>query len=263
MGHILSALSGLSPHDFAPLRVGVASFGVSRGKVVVCSAQMDETNKVYFANNLNILREHVTDASVDLIYLDPPFKSNANYNVLFKEKSGEESAAQITAFEDTWQWSIEAEAVYKEIVTSGPPKLADLVQALLAFLGRNDTMAYLVMMAIRLVELHRVLRPTGSIYLYCDPTAKSPPPTQELTTWFATSTTSRMKRERPSKENSDAQDAPTRGGIHASAIVEIIDRDGDSSMESSQRGGAAYRQTICGIMGEDRSRQGLDRTRLP
>jgi site-specific DNA-methyltransferase (adenine-specific) len=77
--------------------------------------------------------------------------------VLFKEKSGEESAAQITAFEDTWQWSVEAEAVYREIVTSGPRKLADLTQALLAFLGRNDMMAYLVMMAIRLVELHRAL----------------------------------------------------------------------------------------------------------
>ena len=132
---------------------------------------MDWKNKLYFGDNLNILRECVPDASIDLIYLDPPFNSNANYNVLFKEKSGEQSAAQITAFEDTWQWSLEAEAVYKEIVTSGPRKLADLMQALLAFLGRNDMMAYLVMMAIRLVELHRVLKPTGSIYLHCDPTA--------------------------------------------------------------------------------------------
>ena len=132
---------------------------------------MDGKNKLYFGDNLKILRDHVADASVDLIYLDPPFNSNANYNVLFKEKSGEESAAQIMAFEDTWQWSLETEAVYKEIVTSGPRKLADLMQALLAFLGRNDMMAYLVMMAIRLVELHRVLKPTGSIYLHCDPTA--------------------------------------------------------------------------------------------
>ena len=132
---------------------------------------MDWKNKLYFGDNLNILRECVPDAGIDLIYLDPPFNSNANYNVLFKEKSGEESAAQITAFEDTWQWSLEAEAVYKEIVTSGPRKLADLMQALLAFLGRNDMMAYLVMMAIRLDELRRVLKPTGSIYLHCDPTA--------------------------------------------------------------------------------------------
>ncbi len=101
----------------------------------------------------------------------PPFNSSATYNVLFKEKSGEESAAQITAFEDTWQWGQESEAVYREIVASGPRKLADLMQALLAFLGRNDMMAYLVMMAVRLVELHRVLKQTGSIYLHCDPTA--------------------------------------------------------------------------------------------
>jgi len=138
---------------------------------VICSAEVDGKNKLYFGDNLGILREHVADASVDLIYLDPPFNSNATYNVLFKEKSGEESAAQITAFEDTWQWGLETEAVYKEIVTSGPRKLADLMQALLAFLGRNDMMAYLVMMAVRLVELHRTLKPTGSIYLHCDPTA--------------------------------------------------------------------------------------------
>jgi DNA modification methylase len=132
---------------------------------------MDAKNKLYFGDNLRILRDYVADASVDLIYLDPPFNSSATYNVLFKEKSGEESAAQITAFEDTWQWGLEPEAVYKEIVESGPRKLADLMQALLSFLGRNDMMAYLVMMAIRLVELHRVLKLTGSIYLHCDPTA--------------------------------------------------------------------------------------------
>ncbi len=132
---------------------------------------MDWQNRLYFGDNLDILRREVPDASVDLIYLDPPFNSNATYNVLFKEKSGEESAAQITAFEDTWQWGLEPEALYKEIVTSGTRKLADLMQALLAFLGRNDLMAYLIMMAIRLVELHRVLKPTGSIYLHCDPTA--------------------------------------------------------------------------------------------
>jgi len=85
---------------------------------------MDQKNKLYFGDNLKILREYVPDASVDLIYLDPPFNSSATYNVLFKEKSGEESAAQIMAFEDTWGWGLEPEAVYKEIVTSGPRKLA-------------------------------------------------------------------------------------------------------------------------------------------
>ncbi|HET9180306.1 MAG TPA: modification methylase [Terriglobia bacterium] len=84
---------------------------------------MDWKNKLYFGDNLGILREHVAKESVDLIYLDPPFNSSATYNVLFKEKSGEESAAQITAFEDTWQWSLESEAVYNEIVQRGPEKL--------------------------------------------------------------------------------------------------------------------------------------------
>jgi hypothetical protein len=91
--------------------------------------KMDEKNKLYFGDNLKILREYVPGASVDLIYLDPPFNSQATYNVLFKEKSGEESAAQIMAFEDTWGWGLEPEGVYKGIVTSGPRKLADLLQA--------------------------------------------------------------------------------------------------------------------------------------
>uniref|UniRef100_A0A7C2ZYA7 Site-specific DNA-methyltransferase n=1 Tax=Thermorudis sp. TaxID=1969470 RepID=A0A7C2ZYA7_9BACT len=128
-------------------------------------------NQLYFGDNLDVLREHIPDASVDLIYLDPPFNSNATYNVLFRERSGEQSAAQITAFEDTWHWGIEAERTFHELVTAGPKKVADLMQALRAFLGQNDVMAYLTMMAIRLVELHRVLKPTGSLYLHCDPTA--------------------------------------------------------------------------------------------
>ena len=128
-------------------------------------------NKLYFGDNLVILREHVQDESVDLVYLDPPFNSNANYNVLFGEKGGEKSSAQITAFEDTWHWGMEAEAAFKELVDTAPPKLVDLVRALRSFLGQSDMMAYLTMMALRLVELHRVLKPTGSLYLHCDPTA--------------------------------------------------------------------------------------------
>ena len=131
----------------------------------------DWKNKLYFGDNLDILREHVADESVDLIYLDPPFNSNATYNVLFKEASGEGSAAQIHAFDDTWHWSMESEYAYRDVVTNGPKKLADLLQAMRLFLGQNDMMAYLAMMAPRMVELHRVLKPTGSIYLHCDPTA--------------------------------------------------------------------------------------------
>ncbi len=128
-------------------------------------------NRLYFGDNLPILREEIADESVDLIYLDPPFNSNATYNVLFRERSGDESAAQITAFEDTWRWSIESEIAFRDVVTNGPRVLGDLLQAMRAFLGQNDMMAYLTMMAQRMAELHRVLKPTGSIYLHCDPTA--------------------------------------------------------------------------------------------
>ena len=128
-------------------------------------------NKLYFGDNLDILRQNVADESVDLIYLDPPFNSNATYNVLFRERSGEDSAAQITAFEDTWRWSIDSEIAYQDVITDGPEKLGDLLEAMRRFLGQNDMMAYLTMMAQRTAELHRVLKPTGSIYLHCDPTA--------------------------------------------------------------------------------------------
>ena len=131
----------------------------------------DWTNQLYFGDNLSVLREHIPDESVDLIYLDPPFNSNATYNVLFKERSGEDSAAQITAFDDTWHWTMDSERAYQEVVTDGPDKLGKLLQAMREFLGQNDMMAYLTMMAQRLAELHRILKPTGSIYLHCDPTA--------------------------------------------------------------------------------------------
>ena len=131
----------------------------------------DWQNKLYFGDNLEILRQHIADESVDLIYLDPPFNSNATYNVLFRERSGEDSAAQITAFDDTWRWSIESEFAYRDVVSNGPQKLGSLLTAMREFLGQNDMMAYLTMMAQRLAELHRVLKPSGSIYLHCDPTA--------------------------------------------------------------------------------------------
>ena len=132
----------------------------------------DWKNRLYFGDNLDILRNHVPDASVDLIYLDPPFNSNASYNVLFQEKTGQQSAAQITAFEDTWHWDeYVSELAYRDVVQNAPGKLSDLLQAMRSFLGENDMMAYLTMMAQRMVELHRVLKDTGSVYLHCDPTA--------------------------------------------------------------------------------------------
>jgi adenine specific DNA methylase Mod len=132
---------------------------------------MTWTNQLFYGDNLRVLRDEVKDETVDLVYLDPPFNSAANYNVLFREASGEQSAAQITAFEDTWHWTHESEATYQELVTDAPERLARLVEAMRQMLGTSDMMAYLVMMAPRLLELHRVLKPTGSIYLHCDPTA--------------------------------------------------------------------------------------------
>ena len=128
-------------------------------------------NQLYFGDNLEILSQYIADESVDLIYLDPPFNSNATYNVLFRERSGEESAAQITAFDDTWRWGYESELAYRDVIENQAGKVGELLAALRAFLGQNDMMAYLTMMAQRMVELHRVLKPTGSIYLHCDPTA--------------------------------------------------------------------------------------------
>lgn len=130
------------------------------------------TNKLYYGDNLGVLRSDIADESVDLIYLDPPFNSNANYNILFKSpKTGESAHSQIEAFDDTWHWGPEAQKELDEIVRSSHTELAELIQALRHFLKDNDMMAYLVMIASRLVELHRVLKPTGSLYLHCDPTA--------------------------------------------------------------------------------------------
>ncbi len=128
-------------------------------------------NRLYYGDNLRVLREFERE-SVDLIYLDPPFNSQANYNVLFKSPSGEQSHAQIEAFADTWHWEGgEAERAFDDVIRSWNTDAAELLRALRAFLQENDMMAYLCMMAVRLLEMHRVLKPTGSIYLHCDPTA--------------------------------------------------------------------------------------------
>ena len=150
-------------------------------------------NQLYFGDNLQVLRERIADASVDLIYLDPPFNSKRDYNLLFKTpkaakavRTGKGSGAltaeepeaeygfgeaQITAFEDTWHWGRQAEDEFREILQHANTDVAELMRALRSFLKENDMMAYLTAMCIRLLELHRVLKPTGSLYLHCDPTA--------------------------------------------------------------------------------------------
>jgi site-specific DNA-methyltransferase (adenine-specific) len=136
-----------------------------------------ETNALYYGDNLGILREYIPNESVDLVYLDPPFNSNRDYNVIFKDESGRKSDAQILAFEDTWHWGPDAESQYSYLTNTAlnhgkvPAPVSSTVAALRHGIGENQMLAYIVEMAVRLVELHRVLRPTGSLWLHCDPTA--------------------------------------------------------------------------------------------
>jgi site-specific DNA-methyltransferase (adenine-specific) len=131
-------------------------------------------NKLYYGDNLEVLRDYIPDQSVDLIYLDPPFNSRQDYNVLFAEKDGTRSASQIIAFKDTWEWNEEAARNYEEVIEQGG-RVADAMRAFRTLLAGSDMLAYLAMMAPRLVELRRVLKETGSIYLHCDPTASRVP----------------------------------------------------------------------------------------
>ena len=126
-------------------------------------------NTLYYGDNLDVLRDFPSEC-VDLIYLDPPFNSSRSYNVLFKEAKGAESEAQIEAFEDSWHWTTATAAAYDEVVSAGD-EVGRMLKAFVDALRHNDVTAYLTMMAPRLVELRRVLKPTGSIYLHCDPTA--------------------------------------------------------------------------------------------
>ncbi len=128
-------------------------------------------NQLFIGDNLDILRQHIADESVDLIYLDPPFNSSATYNRLFKGPTGEASQAQFRAFEDTWHWGPQAAREFEELIHQPNTDVAEMMRALRKFLGDNDMMAYLIMMAGRLLELHRVLKPSGSLWLHCDPTA--------------------------------------------------------------------------------------------
>lgn len=128
-------------------------------------------NQLFYGDNLHVLREHIADESVDLIYLDPPFNSKRDYNLLFKTPKGHQSDAQIEAFKDSWSWGTQAETELEELTKQKNTDVALVVNALVSFLGKNDMMAYLVMMASRLLELRRVLKSTGSLYLHCDPSA--------------------------------------------------------------------------------------------
>lgn len=131
---------------------------------------MQIKNILYYGDNLDVLERYIVNESIDLVYLDPPFKSDQNYNIIFAERNGSRSAAQIKAFEDTWRWDQAAAEAYREVVEAGGA-VSQAMQSFRKYIGDNDLLAYLSMMAPRLIELKRVLKTTGSIYLHCDPTA--------------------------------------------------------------------------------------------
>ena len=160
----VSSSAGLARPKAVALRAGVPLD--SRGM----TKESAPLNRLYYGDNLDVLRRHIDDESVDLVYLDPPFNSNANYNVLFAERDGTQAASQIKAFEDTWRWDEGAARAFEDVVESGG-RVSQAMQAFRTLLGESDMLAYLAMMAPRLVELRRVLKNTGSIYLHCDPTA--------------------------------------------------------------------------------------------
>jgi len=129
------------------------------------------TNTLFYGDNLPILQEYLNAESIDLIYLDPPFNSNRDYNVLFRGESGGESGAQLQAFKDAWAWDAATQVTFEDLCLNAPPPVQKLLQTFYDLLGQNQMTAYLVMLTPRLLELHRVLKPTGSLYLHCDPTA--------------------------------------------------------------------------------------------
>ncbi|NUN96200.1 MAG: site-specific DNA-methyltransferase [Candidatus Omnitrophica bacterium] len=127
-------------------------------------------NSLYHGDNLDILMRHVEDDSVDLVYLDPPFKSNQDFSLSSEPVADTEGPAGRVAFGDTWRWDESAELDLQRAMESGA-RIARILRSLRDLVGETGMLAYLSMMAPRIGELHRVLKPTGSLYLHCDPSA--------------------------------------------------------------------------------------------
>jgi adenine specific DNA methylase Mod len=126
--------------------------------------------RLFFGDNLGVLQQHVDNETVDLVYLDPPFNSKAEYNLLYETPENKRETAQRTAFVDTWTWEEDAQFSFEQVLENGG-QVASIVNALRKALGKSDTMAYLAMMSARLIQIHRAMKPTASLYLHCDPTA--------------------------------------------------------------------------------------------
>ena len=132
------------------------------------------TNTLYYGDNLEVLRKYVKDETVDLAYIDPPFNSKRNYNQIYNNIGGEDRA-QAQAFTDIWEWDEQANVGFAEIIANSDgrfaPQTVDLIKGLALVLKKGSLLAYLVSITLRVTEIHRVLKPTGSFYLHCDPTA--------------------------------------------------------------------------------------------
>lgn len=131
-------------------------------------------NKLYYGDNLDILRRKIKDDTVDLCYIDPPFNSKRNYNQIYNN-IGSEDRAQAQAFTDTWKWDDLANAGFSEILANEEgrfqPKLVELIKGLHSVLREGSLLAYLISIARRVTEIRRVLKPSGSFYFHCDPTS--------------------------------------------------------------------------------------------
>lgn len=132
------------------------------------------TNSLYYGDNLPVLRKHIPDESVDLCYIDPPFNSKRSYNRLY-HNTGVEPCARSQAFTDNWCWDTQAVEGFEQIVSNHegrfPSQTVELTKGLRHVLGEGSLLAYLVSLTLRVVEIQRVLKPDGSFYLHCDPTA--------------------------------------------------------------------------------------------
>jgi DNA modification methylase len=184
-------------------------------------------NSLLYGDNLPIMREKIADESVDLIYLDPPFNSDLNYNVLFKADGLHSDEAQVTAFKDTWTWDAAAQTAFDELQNARNPTLVNFVNALHGCLSRSPMLAYLVNMALRIVEIHRVLKPTGSVYLHCDPTASHYLKMLMDAVFWPTSFRSEIIWRRTGSHNKAKRWAPIHySGSHVLPIV-LEDKDED------------------------------------
>jgi site-specific DNA-methyltransferase (adenine-specific) len=142
--------------------------------LLVEPASSKPVNRLYYGDNLEVLRNKIRDETIDLCYIDPPFNSKRNYFQIYNN-IGKEDLAQAHAFVDTWEWGPQAQDAYEEIIGNANSRFTrqtiELVKGFQSVLKTGSLLAYLVSMTLRITEIQRVLKPTGSFYFHCDPTS--------------------------------------------------------------------------------------------